>query len=150
LALAPPAGPASGNASEYITVKTAMSGHHNSPEKKVDVVGALLARSLAIVGNTGGTMAGLLLDRAEDRRFVIAARTVTIGPTIFANVAMLTEFGDIDRKPLQLVIAAQYGSTVCLAVRIRFRPCDVRFMYVAKQSARSALSCFGFPLRWTG
>jgi hypothetical protein len=64
----------------------------------------LLARSLAIVGNTGGTIAGLLLDRAEYRRFVIAARTVTIGPTIFANVAMLTEFGDIDRKPLQLVI----------------------------------------------
>jgi len=81
-----------------------MSGHHNSPEKKVDVVGALLARSLAIVGNTGGTMAGLLLDRAEDRRFVIAARSVTIGPTIFANVAKLTEFGAIDRKPFQLAI----------------------------------------------
>jgi Icc-related predicted phosphoesterase len=31
--------------------------------------------------------------------------TVTIGPTIFANVAMLTEFGDVDRKPLQLAIA---------------------------------------------
>jgi hypothetical protein len=104
LALAPPAGPASGNASEYITVKTAMSGHHHSSETKVEMVGALLARSLAIVGNTGGTMAGLLLDRAEDRRFVIAARTVTIGPAIFANVAMLTEFGDIDRKPLQLSI----------------------------------------------
>jgi len=58
LALAPPAGPASGNACEYITVKTAMGGHHHSPETKVEVVGALLARSLAIVGNTEGTIAG--------------------------------------------------------------------------------------------
>jgi len=65
---------------------------------------ALLARSLAIVGNADGTIAGLLLDRAEYRRFVIAARTVTIGPTIFANVAKLTEFGAIDRKPFQLAI----------------------------------------------
>jgi len=44
------------------------------------------------------------LDRAEYRRFVIAARRVTIGPTIFANVAMLTELGEIDRNSLQLAV----------------------------------------------
>jgi hypothetical protein len=44
------------------------------------------------------------MHRRASRRFVIAARTVTIGPTIPANVAMLTEFGAIDRKPLQLSI----------------------------------------------
>jgi hypothetical protein len=38
--------------------QTAMSGHHHSQETKVDVVRALLARRLAIVGNTGGTIAG--------------------------------------------------------------------------------------------
>jgi len=70
----------------------------------VEVVRALLARSLAIVGNGDGTIARLLLDRVEFRCFVIAARTVTIGSTMFANVALLTEFGDIDRKPLQLAI----------------------------------------------
>jgi hypothetical protein len=35
--------------------------------------------------------------------------TVTIGPTIFANVAMLTEFSQVDRKPLQLVITVNAG-----------------------------------------
>ena len=82
LALAPPAGPASGNASEYITVKTVMSGHHDSPETKVDVVGALLARSLAIVGNSDGTIAGLLMDRAEYGRFVTAFRNRAAGDTM--------------------------------------------------------------------
>ena len=82
LALAPPAGSASGNASEYITVKTVMSGHHDSPETKVDVVRALLARSLAIVGNADGTIAGLLIDRAEYRRFVTVARCRAAGDTL--------------------------------------------------------------------
>jgi hypothetical protein len=35
--------------------------------------------------------------------------TVTIGPTIFAKVATLTEFGDVDRKPLQLAIIRKAG-----------------------------------------
>ena len=35
--------------------------------------------------------------------------TVTIEPTVFANVAMLTEFGDLDRKPLQLAITVNAG-----------------------------------------
>jgi hypothetical protein len=75
LALAPPAGPPRGNTSEYIAVKTVMSGHHDSPEAKVNVVRALLAGSLAIVGNADGTIAGLLMDRAEYRRFAMDARS---------------------------------------------------------------------------
>ena len=82
LALAPPAGPASGNASEYITVKTVMAGHHDSPEAKVDVVRALLAGSLAIVGNTNGTIAGLLMDGSEYGRFVTSARSRAAGDTM--------------------------------------------------------------------
>ena len=86
LALAPPAEPASGNTSEYITVKTVMSGHHDSPETKVDVVRALLARSLAIVGNTDGTVAGLLMDSAEYGRFATSARSRAAGDTMPAYI----------------------------------------------------------------
>jgi hypothetical protein len=82
LALAPPEGPASGSASGYITLKTVMLGHHDSPETKMDVVRGLLAGSLAIVGNTDGTIAGLLIDKAEYRRFVIAARSRAAGDTM--------------------------------------------------------------------
>jgi len=81
-ALAPPAASAGGNASEYITVKTVMGGHHDSPETKVNVVRALLAGSLAIFGNTNGTIAGLLMDRAEYGRFVTAARSRAAGDTM--------------------------------------------------------------------
>jgi len=87
LALAPPEGPDRGNNSEYITVKTVMGGHHDSPETKVDVVRALLAGSLAIVGNTDGTVAGFLMDRAEYHRFVIAARSRAAGDTMPAYIA---------------------------------------------------------------
>ena len=82
LAVAPPAEPTSGNSSEYISLKTVMSGHHDSPEAKVDVVRALLARSLAIVGNADGTIPRLLIDRAEYDRFVTAARSHASGDTI--------------------------------------------------------------------
>jgi hypothetical protein len=75
LALAPPAGLARGNLSDYITLKTVMRGHHNSPEAKMDLLRALLDRSLAVVGNTDGAIAGLLIDRAEYGRFATAARS---------------------------------------------------------------------------
>jgi hypothetical protein len=87
LALAPPEGSDRGNESEYITIKTVMSGHHDSPETKVDVVRALLAGSLAIVGNTDGTIAGFLMDRAEYRRFAMAARSRAAGDTMPAYIA---------------------------------------------------------------
>jgi hypothetical protein len=48
-----------------------MRGHHNSVEAKVNVVRALLALRLAIASNTDGTIAGLLIDRTEYRRFLI-------------------------------------------------------------------------------
>ena len=86
LELAPPAGPACGNASQYITVKTVLSGPHDSPETKVNVVRALLARSLAIVGNTNGTIAGLLMNRAEYGRFATSARSRAAGDTMPAYV----------------------------------------------------------------
>jgi len=82
LALAPPEGPASSIAGEHIAVRTVMVGHHHSPETKVEVVRALLGGSLAIVGNTDGTIAGLLMDRAEYRRFVIGARIRAAGNTM--------------------------------------------------------------------
>jgi hypothetical protein len=82
LAVAPPAEPTSGNSIEYISLKTVMTGHHDSPEAKVDVVRALLAGSLAIAGNSNGSIAGLLIERAEYRRFVIAVRSRAAGDTM--------------------------------------------------------------------
>src|ERR1017187_9243341 len=82
LAVAPSAEPTIGNSSEYISLKTVMSGHHDSPEAKVDVVRALLAGSLAIAGNSNGSIAGLLIERAEYRRFVIAVRSRAAGDTM--------------------------------------------------------------------
>jgi hypothetical protein len=82
LALAPPQGPASCYANESIALKTVMGAHHDSPEAKVDVVRALLAGSLEIIGNTDGTIAGLLIDRAEYQCFVTAARRRVAGDTM--------------------------------------------------------------------
>jgi len=82
LALAPPQGPAGSYANEYIALKTVMGGHHDSPEAKVDVVRALLAGSLAIAANTDGSIAGLLIERAEYCRFVIAVRSRAAGDTM--------------------------------------------------------------------
>jgi hypothetical protein len=82
LALAPPQMPASSSANEYIAVKTVMGGHYDPPEVKVDVLRALLAGSLAIVGNADGTIAGLLIERAEYHRFVTVARSRVAGDTM--------------------------------------------------------------------
>jgi len=86
LALAPPEGSDRGNESKYITVKTVMSGHRDSLETKVDAVRALLTGSLAIVGNTDGTSAGLLMDGAEYRRFDMAAHSRVAGGTMPAYI----------------------------------------------------------------
>jgi hypothetical protein len=53
----------------------------------VNVVRALLAKSLVIFGNTDGTIAGLLMDRAEYRRFAVAARSRAAGDTMPAHIA---------------------------------------------------------------
>jgi len=86
LALAPPEGPASNIAGEHISLNAIMAGHHDSPETKVDVVRALLDRSLAIVGDTNGTIAGLLMDRAEYGRFVTSARSRAAEDTMPAYI----------------------------------------------------------------
>src|ERR1035437_932986 len=96
LAVAPSAEPTSGNSSEYISLKTVMSGHHDSPEAKVDVVRALLAGSLAIAGNSNGSIAGLLIEKAEYRRFVIAVRSRAAGDTL---PPYLIEKHQIGREP---------------------------------------------------
>jgi hypothetical protein len=74
LALAPPKGKANNFMNDGIALKAVMGGHHDSPKTKVDVVRALLAGSLRIVGNADGAIAGLSIDRAEYCRIAIAAR----------------------------------------------------------------------------
>jgi hypothetical protein len=119
LALAPPAGPASGNASEYITVKTVMGGHHDSPEAKVDVVRALLAGSLAIVGNTDGTIAGLLMDQAEYRRFAFVARSRAAGDTMPSYIVEKHLLCDASTVPGLVQKGLLEGCTSPTGLRIR-------------------------------
>ena len=82
LALAPPKGKATNLMNDGIALKTIMGGHHDSPKTKVDVVRALLAGSLTIVGNADGTIAGLSVDGDEYRGLVIAARIRAAGDTM--------------------------------------------------------------------
>ena len=82
LALAPPKGKASKGTNESIALKAVMGGHHDSPKTKVDIVRALLAGSIKIVGNVDGTLDGLSIDGAEYRRLVIAARILAAGDTM--------------------------------------------------------------------
>jgi hypothetical protein len=82
LALAPPQRSAGSHTNECIALKAIMGGHHDSPEAKADVVRALLAGSLAIAGTSSGSIAGLLIERAEYSRFVIAVRSRAAGDTM--------------------------------------------------------------------
>jgi hypothetical protein len=120
LALAPPAGPASSNACEYITVKTVMIGHHDSPETKVGVVRALLARSLAIVCNTDGTIGGLLIDGAEYGRFAIAARSRAAGDTMPSYIVEKHLLCDASTVPglLQMGLLESHRSPTGLRIAI--------------------------------
>jgi hypothetical protein len=118
LALAPPTGPAHGNASECITVKTIMSGHHDSPETKLNVVRAVLAGSLAIVGNTDRTIAGLLMDRAEYRRVAMVARSRAAGDTMPAYIVEKHLLCDASTVPglLKMGLLDGHKSPTCLRI----------------------------------
>jgi hypothetical protein len=118
LALAPPAGPARGKASEYITVKTVMSGHHDSRETKVNVVRALLAKSLVIFGNTDGTIAGLLMDRAEYGRFVTSVRSRAAGDTMPSYIVEKHLLCDASVVPELLRMGLLEGHSSPAGVRI--------------------------------
>jgi hypothetical protein len=119
LALVPPAGPARGNASEHIAVKSVMGGHHDSPEAKVDVLRALLASSLTIVGNTDGTISGLLIDGAEYGRFVTSARNRAAGDTMPSNIVEKHLHCDASTVPGLLQMGLLEGHRSPTGLRIR-------------------------------
>jgi len=121
LALAPPSRPARVNSSEYITVKTVIRGHHDSPETKVDVVRALLARSLAIVSNTDGTVAGLLMNRAEYDRFVTTVRSRAAGDTMPAYIVEKHLHCDASTVPGLLRMGLLEGHRLSTGLRIASR-----------------------------
>ena len=140
LALAPSAGPASGNTSEYITVKTVMDGHHDSPETKVDVVRALLARSLAIVGNTNGTIAGLLMDRAEYGHFVTSARSRAAGDTMPSYIVGENLHCDASTVPGLLQMGLLEGHRSPTGLRIRNESVEAfKTEYVALASIANSI-----------
>jgi hypothetical protein len=140
LALAPPAGPAGRNASEHITVKTVMSGHHDSPERKVNVVRALLARSLAIVGNTDGTIGGLLIDRAEYSRFATSARSHVAGDTMPAYIVEKHLHCDATVVPGMLRMGLLEGRSSPTGVRITNESIEAfKTRYVALASIAKSL-----------
>ena len=118
LALAPLGSLANANALEHITVKTSLAGHHDSPEAKVDLVRALLAGSLPIVGNTDGTIAGLLLDRAECHRFVTAARSRAADDTMPAYIVEKHLGCDASTVPAMLEMGLLKGHRAPTGLRI--------------------------------
>ena len=63
-----------------------MCGHHDAPETKLGLVRALLEGDLAIVGNTDGTIGGLIIDGAAYRRLASAARSRAAGDTMPAYI----------------------------------------------------------------
>jgi hypothetical protein len=140
LALAPPAGPARGNASQYITVKTVMGGHHDSPETKVDVVRALLDGSLAIVGNADGTIAGLPIDRAEYGRFVTSARSRAAGDTMPAYIVEKHLLCDASTVPGLLQMGLLEGHRAPTGLRIRNKSVEAfKAEYVALASVANSV-----------
>ena len=118
LAPAPPERQASGNAREYITAKAAMAGHHDSPEVKVDVVRALLTGSIKIAGNTDGTIAGLLVDRAEYHRLVTGARSRAAGDTMPSYIVEKHLLCDASSVPSLLEMSLLEGHRTPTSLRI--------------------------------
>jgi hypothetical protein len=62
-----------------INLKAALSGHHDSVAMKVDAIRALLTGALAVLGNTDGTVGGLLVDRDKYRAFILAVHNRVAG-----------------------------------------------------------------------
>jgi len=141
LALAPPAGPAKDDASRYITVKTVMSGHHDSWEIKVDVVRALLARSLAIGGNADGTIAGLLIDIAEYCRLVTVARSRAAGDTMPPDAVEKHLLCDASTVPGLLQMGLLKGHWAPTGLRITNRSVEAfKTKYVSLASIANSIS----------
>lgn len=57
-----------------ITLKDVACGHHESTATKLSVLRALLTKEIAIVGNSNGTIGGLLLDSFAYRKFIANVR----------------------------------------------------------------------------
>jgi hypothetical protein len=140
LALAPSQGPAGSYANGYIAMKAVMGGHHDSPNAKVDVVRALLARSLAIVGNSNQTIAGLLIDRAEYRRFAIAARGRVAGDTMPSYIVEKHLLCDASTVPSLLQMGLLEGHWAPTGLRITDRSVEAfKTKYVSLASIANSI-----------
>jgi Helix-turn-helix len=87
MALAPPLALIGDHSKEYISLKTALNGRHDSPATKGEIVRALFAGELVIARNMDETTAGLLINRAECRSLVISVRNRVTGDTIITDDA---------------------------------------------------------------
>jgi hypothetical protein len=81
LAGAPPHAFIVNHSNEYISLKTALKGRHDPSATKLELVRALLAGELIIAANKDETIGGLLIDRAEYRRFALSVRSRAAGDT---------------------------------------------------------------------
>lgn len=64
-----------------VTLRTVLCGNRNSSEIKLNVVQALLSRNIAVLGNSDGTVGGLVIDRAAYQQVVADARSSSTGTT---------------------------------------------------------------------
>lgn len=146
LALSPPRWQANRSTNECIAVKTVMKGHHDSPEAKVDVVRALLVGSLKIIGNTDGTIAGLLMDGVEYHRFVAGSRSRAAGDTIPSYLVEKYLLCDASSVPGLLEMGLLEGHRAPTGMRITrvsvetFKAKYVSLASIAS-SVRSSSSC---------
>ena len=58
-----------------VTLRTVLSGNRTSSEIKLNVVREVLSRNIAVLGNSDGTVGGLVIDRAGYQQIVADARS---------------------------------------------------------------------------
>lgn len=151
MALAPSHALIGNYSSEHISLKTALNGRHDSSATKLEIVRALLAGDLVITGNMDETIAGLLMNRAECRRFVISVRRRAAGDTMIPHVCEKYLHCDASTIPglLQMGLLDGYKTSTCLRITIRsaeaFKKDYVSLASVAKDigttSSRGLMRC---------
>lgn len=74
--LAPQADSQEATGSASIRLKAILCGHHDFTSTKLNVLQAILARKITIVGAENGTIGGLLLGRVAYREFTVDLRLI--------------------------------------------------------------------------
>lgn len=121
LALAPPHMLVGNHSSECISLKTALNGRHDSLETKLELVRALLVGDLVIAGNMDMTIGGLLINRAEYRRYVISVRIRDAEDTMLPHVVGKYLYCDASTIPglVRMGLLDSHKTRTCMRITNR-------------------------------